>query len=128
MTLKISKWLLLAGVFVPIIANAAVTEEDFKAKTTQNLVNLCTATETDPQYKEAIHFCHGYLVGAYHYHHAEKTGPDSKTEICFPDPRPTRNAAIAKVITWMQQHPEYLNEPPVETEFRALMDIWPCKK
>ena len=127
MKLKITKILLLFGLLVSTIASA-VTEEDFKVKTTQNLINLCTAAETDPQHQEAIHFCHGYLVGAYHYYHAENTGPDSKPKICFPDPRPTRNAAITKVIAWMQQHPEHLNEPPVETEFRALLEIWPCKK
>ena len=127
MKLKITKILLLFGLLVPTVASA-VTEEDFKAKTTQNFINLCTVSEEDPRHREAIHFCHGYLVGAYHYHYAINDGPDLKQHICFPDPEPTRNEAIAKVIMWMQQHPEHLNESPVETEFRALMDLWPCKK
>src|SRR5262245_61788171 len=58
-------WLfLLATVLVPALVGA-VTEADFEAKTTQNLLNLCTAPPSDPYYREAIHFCHGYLVGAY---------------------------------------------------------------
>ena len=127
MKLKITKILLLFGLLVPAIASA-VTEADFKAKTTQNLINLCTAAETDPQHKEAIHFCHGYLVGAYHYHYVENEGPDAEQQICFPDPRPTRNDAITQVVAWMQKHPEHMSEAPVETEFRALHELWPCKK
>mgnify|MGYP006989115400 CR=1 FL=1 len=127
MKLKITKIMLLFGLLMPAIASA-VTEDDFMAKTAQNIVNLCTATETDPQQKEAIHFCHGYLVGAYHYHHSENDGPEFEQQICFPDHEPSRNVAIAKVISWMQQHPEYMNEPPVEAAFRALHDLWPCKK
>ena len=112
---------------MPVVVSA-VTEADFLTKTTQNMINLCTASDQDPQYKEAIHFCHGYLVGAYHYHYVSNEGPEFEQKICFPDPRPTRNATIAKIVTWMQQHPEHLNETPVETEFRALLDLWPCKK
>ena len=64
-------WLfLVATVLVPALGGA-VTEADFEVKTTQNLLNLCTAAPNDPRYREAIHFCHGYLVGAYHYHVAQ---------------------------------------------------------
>ena len=34
--------------------------------------------------------------------------------------------AVALLIEWAQAHPEYLNEPPVETEFRFLIETWPC--
>jgi len=69
MNQKLARLLLVAAVLIPGYAGA-VTEEDFKAKTTRNLLNLCTASANDPQHKEAIHFCHGYLVGAYAYHMA----------------------------------------------------------
>lgn len=106
----------------------AVTEEDFKARTTQALMNLCTATPDDPAYSSAIHFCHGYLVGALHYHMAESAGDADKRMVCFPDQAPTRNEAIAKFIDWAKAHPEYMNEMPVETEFRFLVETWPCSK
>ena len=102
--------------------HAAVTEDDFKVKTTANLVNLCRASPSDPQYREAIHFCHGYLVGAFHYNRVE--APDM---LCIPKPHPTRNQAIDQFIAWTQKHPEYRNELPVETEFRFLLETWPCK-
>ena len=125
---KLLNLLLFACMFVPVIATSAVTEEDFKVKTTKNLINLCTASTDDPYYKEAIHFCHGYLVGAYYFYAAQYKKESTNQLVCFPEPNPTRNEAIEKVISWAQQHPEYMNELPVETEFRALTELWPCKK
>ncbi|GLI32904.1 Rap1a/Tai family immunity protein [Desulforhabdus amnigena] len=106
----------------------AVSEEDFKVKTTRNLLNLCTAPADDPLREEAIHFCHGYLVGAYAYYNAEYSGPDRNPLVCFPDPPPSRNETIGMFIEWAKAHPEYMNEAPVETQFRFLMEKWPCKK
>ena len=105
----------------------AVTEKDFKAETTQNIVNLCTASPDDPLYHQAINFCHGYLVGAYHYYDAQSSGPKGIKFVCPPDPRPSRNQSIGMFIEWAQAHPQYRNEPQVETEFRFLMEKWPCK-
>ena len=31
-------------------------------------------------------------------------------------------------VEWAKAHPQYMNELPVETEFRFLMEKWPCKK
>lgn len=127
MNQTLARLLLLAAILVPAHA-AAVTEEDFKARTTRSLLNLCTASADDPQYREAIHFCHGYLVGAYHYHVAERAGEGAKPLVCPPDPQPTRNAAIAMFIDWARARPQYMDERPVETEFRFLTEKWPCKR
>ncbi len=119
--------LLLVSLFIPGIATATVTKQDFEVKTTRDLVDLCTATASDTYYKEAIHFCYGYLVGAYQYHEAEHRGPGGKPLVCLPDSGVTRNEAIKYVVSWMQAHPKLLGEPPVETQFRALIEKWPCK-
>jgi hypothetical protein len=79
-------------------AGRAVTEADFEAKTTQHLLNLCTAPPNDPRYREAIHFCHGYLVGASHYHLSETAGEGGQPLVCFPTPSPSRNEAIRMFI------------------------------
>jgi len=120
-------WLCLAAaVLVPALVGA-VTEADFEVKTTQNLLNLCTASPNDPHYREAINFCEGYLVGAYQYY-LSATGDDtSKAFVCLPTPPPSRNEAVQMFIAWAQAHPQYLNELPVETEFRFLTEKWPCK-
>ena len=120
--------LLLAAAFVLPGLARAVTDEDFEVKTTQNLMNLCTASANDLRQKEAIHFCHGYLVGAYAYHVAENSGPEGKRLVCFPDPPPSRNEAIAMFLEWVKAHPQHMGEKPVETEFRFLMEKWPCKR
>jgi hypothetical protein len=120
-------WLcLFATVLAPVLVSA-VTEADFEVKTTQNLLNLCTAPPNDPRYREAIHFCHGYLVGAYHYHLSQTAGEGSTPLVCFPTPPPSRNEALRMFIAWMQSHPQYMNERPVDTEFRFLTEQWPCQ-
>jgi len=111
---------------LPVVANA-VTEQDFQVKDTQSLIKLCTAPQGDPLYDEAIHFCHGYLVGAFHYDRVIHATPDSKPLFCIPDPVPSRNETINNFIYWVKSHPQYLNEVPVETEFRFLTETWPCK-
>lgn len=116
---------LLLLLLTPAIGGA-VDEKDFEAKTTQNIINLCTASSEDPLFAQAVNFCHGYLVGAYHYHVAQASGPDGERMVCMPEPPPSRNEAIAMFIEWAKAHPEYRNEPPVETEFRFLIETWPC--
>jgi len=124
--------LIVAVLVVPCAAQDAakkrVTRDDFLVKTTQQLLNLCTACQDDPHYKEAIHFCYGYLIGAYHYYVAANAGPDGKKLVCPPDPPPTRTEAIKMFIEWAKKHPEYAQDPPVETEFRFLMEEWPCDR
>jgi len=107
--------------------SGAVSKEDFEVETTQNIINLCTAVPEDPLYEQAINFCHGYLVGAYAYYEAESGGPKGIKLVCPPDPPPSRNEAIQMFIAWAKAHPQYMNERPVETEFRFLMETWPCK-
>jgi Rap1a immunity proteins len=120
----------IAALFVLFtgLANAAVDEEDFKAKTTRNLINLCTATPEDSHYGEAIHFCQGYLVGAFHYHTSEVSNDPNKLLVCFPEPKPSRNESIDMFVAWALKHPEFMNEVPVDTEFRFLAEKFPCKK
>ena len=119
--------LILVMVFwLPVIAGA-VSEKDFEAQTTESMVNLCTASPDDPLYHQAINFCHGYLVGAFHYYEATSSGPAGIKLVCTPDPRPSRNATIDMFIDWAKAHPQHWSEPPVESEFRFMMETWPCK-
>ena len=119
--------LLLAAVILFPGFAGAVSEKDFEVQTTENIVILCTATTDDPLYHHAINFCHGYLVGAYHYHEAASSGPKGVRLVCPPDPMPTRNDTIDMFIDWAKAHPQHWGEPPVESQFRFLMEKWPCK-
>jgi hypothetical protein len=126
----VKKLLILLALIVwatPALAGG-VTPEDFKAKTTQNLVNLCAASPDDPLYNQAANFCHGYLIGGFHYYHASVLGDKGEKVVCIPkNSSITRNQAVKMFVDWAQAHPQYMQELPVETEFRFLIDKWPCK-
>ena len=128
MTLKTIVFFLSIFLTLPTLARAgAVSEKDFRTETTQDLMNLCTAAPDDPLYPHAINFCHGYLVGAFAYYEAASSGPKGTKLVCPPEPRPSRNETIKRFIDWVNAHPQYLKDKPVETEFRFLMEKWPCK-
>jgi hypothetical protein len=117
----------IAAVLVMPGPARAVEQVDFEVDTTQNLINLCTAPTSDPLYREAINFCHGYLEGAYDHYKASLEGPGGKRLVCPPNPAPSRNEAIAMFIEWAKAHPQYMSDEAVDTEFRFLMEKWPCK-
>lgn len=121
--------LILSVLFIlPASALAgAVSEKDFRVETTQDLINLCVAAPDDPLYSQAINFCHGYLVGAFAYYDAASSGPDGIKLVCPPEVRPSRNETIKMFIDWAKAHPQYMKDKPVDTEFRFLMEKWPCK-
>ena len=126
------KWtlmvLVLIGVFGAPGLTSAVEEEDFMVMTTGDLIELCTAPKSDPFHREAVHFCEGYLVGAYHYHVAEHSGAGENRMVCPPDPPPSRDQAVAMFIEWTKKNPQYLSERPVETWFRFLIEKYPCNR
>lgn len=119
-------FLVMVIVILPRVLGA-VTAEDFQVRTTQGLIDLCSVSANDPLAKESIHFCHGYLVGALHYYFALCSGPEGERLVCLPNPPPDRNTTIATFVEWAKAHPQYMNEAPVETEFRFLVEKWPCK-
>jgi hypothetical protein len=118
--------LLAVAISFPGFAGA-VSEKDFEAKTTEEMIKLCTASPDDPLYHQAVNFCHGYLVGAFHYYEAAGLGPAGLKLVCLPDPPPSRNDTIDMFIEWVRAHPQHWKEKPVETEFRFLMQRWPCE-
>ncbi len=111
---------------LPAVASA-VSDKDFEVRTTRDLINLCTAATGDPLHAQAVNFCEGYLVGAFHYYQASTSGPKATKLLCLPDPQPSRNDAVKMFIEWAKTHPQYEKDLPVESEFRFLMEKWPCK-
>jgi hypothetical protein len=122
------KWIYIFFVLClwPLSASA-VTQETFLIRYTQDLIELCTAPESDPLYIPAISFCHGYLIGAYHYQVALQVDPKEKPLFCLPDPAPTRQQGIQMFITWTKQNSQYMGEKAVDTIARFLSTQWPCK-
>ena len=103
-----------------------VTKEDFKVMTTQNLINLCTASNDDPLYNHAVNFCHGYLLGAWEYYYETRDSPEAVKLVCPPKKGISRNKVFNMFVDWAKAHPQYMGEKPVDTEFRFLIATWPC--
>lgn len=116
------------AVAAPGLAGAALTEEDFLLENAQDLVDLCSAPESDPLEDAGTHFCHGFAAGAWQYHQAIANGPKGIRVVCPVEPLPTRNEVVAGFVTWAGTHPQYMTEPAVEALFRYLVERAPCSK
>jgi hypothetical protein len=103
----------------------ALVLDDFRSATTDGIVRLCTAPESDPLYQAAAGYCVGYLTGAFHAERAIDGG--RPTLVCFSSAEPSRREEIAKFVAWTTKHPEHGSELAVDTLFRYLAEAYPCK-
>jgi hypothetical protein len=106
---------------------AGPSETAFRVTTTGDLVRLCEAEPTDSTGIAALHFCHGFAVGAYQYHQIAAAAEKKPPLFCEPNPRPTRNEAITGFVSWAKQNPKAMETPPVEGIFRYLAQRYPCR-
>jgi Rap1a immunity proteins len=110
------------------LCSEALTRDDFLVRSTQDLVKLCSASESEPLYQAGIGFCHGYAVGVNHYYQATIGSTGQKGFVCFPDPPPTRVETIQMFVAWAKQNPQYMSERPVDSIFRFLAEKFPCPR
>jgi hypothetical protein len=75
------------------------SETNFRVATTRDLIQLCEAAPTDPTGIAALHFCHGFAVGAYQYHQIAAAAENKPPLFCEPNPKPSRNAVIADFVS-----------------------------
>jgi hypothetical protein len=99
---------------------------DFQVRNTRDLVALCSAVPGSELYVAAINFCHGYGVGAFQYYQVLEASVPGHRIFCAPEPRPSRTAVIEGFLRWASAHPEYQEEPAVESIFRYLGTTYPC--
>jgi hypothetical protein len=110
----------------PLDAQAELTVEDFHVRNAADLVDLCTATSDNEVGVQAIHFCHGFVSGAWQYSRAMAAGPGGHPVVCPPDPAPTRAQSIAGFVEWSKQNPTAMQEPAVDALFRYFAGKYPC--
>jgi hypothetical protein len=109
-------------------AGAAVTEENFRLRSGNDLLAVCSVDADDPLRDAAIHLCHGFGAGTYQTILALTTHEKLEPILCPPDPPPSRREAVAKFVEWARAHPERLTEPAVEVVGRFLIESYGCAK
>jgi hypothetical protein len=120
--------LILIMAMAPICALAA-TPDQFRVRSTADLVEICSTPANDPLYPAAMGFCHGFAVGAYQYYHSSVSGPQGKPFVCLPaSPPPSRTEGLQMFVAWARENPQHMGEPAVDTLFRWLVATWPCRK
>jgi hypothetical protein len=122
-----STLLLVAALLLMVAPARATMEEDFHVKTAEDIADLCSTPATDPVYTAAVNFCHGYLVGAFGFYQALMAKPGHRAFVCVPEPKPSRNVVIDRLLAWLKAHPEYRGENPINATFKFLAEAYPCK-
>jgi len=101
------------------------TLEDYQLETSGDLLDICTLDQSHANYWEARGFCLGYFTGGIHLQDALAAAPNFERIACAPA-NATRNDVVAVFVAYARAHPEYLDERPMDTVFRAVNDEWPC--
>ena len=105
---------------------AAVEAENFIVGSAGDLAALCSVAPDDPLQPQALHFCHGFVVGAYHYHLKSTGGPAGSGFVCPPDPAPSRDQVIGEFVAWLGDHPAERAEDAVDALFKWAAQRFPC--
>ncbi len=109
-------------------ARAAVTENSFLLHSTGDLVDLCSAPQSDPLYTAATNFCHGFVLGVFQVLQEEDMARRSRHLFCLPNPPPPRNEAIANFVQWAKADPSHLAQPPADAVAAFLTQQYPCPR
>lgn len=109
----------------PSLASAAVTEDSFKLRNTADLVDLCSASQSDPLYPAAVHFCEGFGVGVYRTLEAHQAAARHHW-FCPSGEMPTRAQAISDFVTWARAAPDQMAAQPTDSILAFLVQRHPC--
>jgi Rap1a immunity proteins len=104
----------------------AASQENFQVSTTAGLLALCDTAPGQDNYVAAIHFCEGFTSGAYQYYLALAAHDPKERYVCLPDPAPSRDKIKADFVAWTKTNASALKDPPVESIFRYLGQVYPC--
>jgi len=106
-------------------SHVGFTYEDFQARSAQDLMDICTLEESNPDYWEARAFCFGFFQGGVQFHHALTSG-EAFDAIACPGPDATVEAAVIVFVDYARANPQHLEEPAMDMIFRAVGTEWPC--
>jgi hypothetical protein len=120
-------WTATAGlVLLASGASHAATEPNFGARTTGDLVELCTATPDNGIGTAAVNFCDGFAEGAVAVELQNQAAIRGAKLFCMPDPPPSRNQAVSEFVAWARSSPDRLAQSSTDGFFRFLSERYPC--
>jgi len=114
--------------FMLALPARAVTQEQFRLRTGDDIVALCSTPTSDPLYVAAIHLCQGFGAGVYQTLVAVENHRGLQPLVCAPNPPPTRNDAVRMFLDWAPRNREHLGEAPADVVGRFLIETFPCPK
>ena len=125
MTLK--RWAAVAAVVLltPRTGYAA-TEANFGARTTGDLVELCTAAPDNAIGTAAVNFCQGFALGAVLVEMQNMAAFRGPKLFCMPNPPPSRNEALSEFVNWARVSPDRLSTSSTDGLFKFLGERYPC--
>lgn len=107
---------------------AAVTEDSFLVHSTGDLVDLCSAAQSEPLYTASINFCHGFGVGVFRVLEEVDMARRSRHLYCLPNPGMTRNEALASFLQWAKANPDQMAQPAADGIAQFLIQQFPCPR
>ena len=127
MTLK--GWTAIAAVvLLTPSAGHAATEANFSARTTGDLVELCTATPDNALGTAAVNFCEGFAQGAVLVEMQNMAAFRGPKLFCIPNPPPSRDQALSEFINWARVSPDRMSASSTDGLFRFLSERYPCSQ
>ena len=119
---RIAAWMFLSVALMGMVpAQAALSRDSFLLRNTNDLVDLCSATRSDPLHVAATNFCHGFTVAAFRLLWAEDMARRSNHLLCVPRPQPTRDEVLGVFLDWARVTPSRLSWPAIDG-FRAFVE------
>ncbi len=120
-----------ALVALPVVLSLpahAATEANFAVHTTGDLVALCSADPKEALGTAAVHFCHGFTVGAVSVQQVRGEASKRGRLFCLPEQQTmSRDAAIAEFVAWARAEPARLAAKPYDSLFQFLAGKFPCQ-
>ena len=125
--MKLKDWAIAAGLvlFAPCAPHAA-TEGHFGARTTSDLVELCTARPDGSIGTAAVNFCEGFALGAVLVEMQNQAAFRGPKLFCLPNPPPSRDQALSEFVDWARASPDRLALSSTDGLFQFLGERYPC--
>jgi len=128
--MKCAGWMISLAALLALapLGVRAATEADFAAKTTGDLVALCSPSSDSAMDNAGVNFCAGFFQGAVLVEQQHEANPRAHQFFCLPDPRPTRNDVMKGFVAWANASPDRLQKGAVDGVIAYLGETYPCGK